>query len=841
MRKQYIIFLLAILFLAIDGSQAQGLKFRGNKYPIEERTSYNVFNNRAPTFNDSLNIKFDIQFDNIGQLGYLFRLKSKKSNLTLNLAYDSQGDHIVYYLNLEGKSRLITIAVPKSEYAFNQWVPLKVDLDMLGDRITFSLGKYSETHNLDFPPELSLDVLFGCSDYFIDVPEYAIRNLKITSKNKSYEYPLKEHTGTVVVPTKGGLDGSVVNPVWMINDAYHWKYVGEQESKIAAGFNFNPIDQHLYYFNQDSIIVYNMASGHTYVEKYNNACPINIRLGDSFINTKNNSLVVYETYKTQDGDARGETPKMAEYSFDTKKWIVITNENLPTERHHHGRFFDEKNNRLIIFGGFGNLLYSNDFYSFDFNTRSWTNLKFKGDNISPRYFLSMGYIPDSNIVYIFGGMGNESGQYNVGRKYFYDLYKVDLNNYSIKKMWEIPWSNENIVPVKSMIINEEDKSFITFCYPEHYSNTYLKLYKFSIPSGAYQILGDSIPIRSDKIATNAGLFLNKQRNELYGIAQEFEEGDIESTFRLYSILYPPVSSDIYRSESILGRYNISWMYIVPISILILILVAFVWVKWKTRKEKRSMGMRLVDHEQATDIVDVNNKPNSIFLFGKYSIINRQGRDIEYMFSARLKHTFLLILQYSWNGGITSRQLTNMLWDDRNEKQAKNIRGVTINGLRKILEELDGISLIYEKSTYRIDVDNSCCYCDYLEYISLSEREVVKDKASEFIKILSKGKFLENEDDALFDSWKSSVEYKLEPQLKQCLERLYDKKDYKMTSILSKSVLKTYPLSNLVLSFLLKSLIRLGKEEQAKERYLEFVAEYKKMMGEDYKVQYEDLI
>lgn len=836
MRRQYILFLLVFLATTHYNARSQGLKFKGNSYLIQERTSYNVFNNSSPVFKDFLTIDFDILCDTLPQVGYLFRIKTQNPDLTFNLAYDSQGNNIAYHLNLEGKNRLITMSIPKKDYTFSQWSKLQLHLDLINGLISFSIGDHSQTEKLNFPKYLETKVLFGCSDYFIDIPSFSIRNLKISGKNVAFEYPLSEHTGSVVYPSKGDINGHINNPIWLINDAYYWKYTGQQTSKKVAGFNFNQDKQEIYYFNQDSLILYNMINGKISTIKYKNECPIDFRLGDNFLNPSNNSMIVYETYKTLSKDVM-----MAEYNFDNKTWSVLSKDKLPTERHHHGRFFDQKNNRFIIFGGFGNLLYTNDFYSFDLNTKTWSKLNFKGDIIHPRYFLSMGYLEKTNSLYIFGGMGNESGEYNVGRKYFYDLYKVDLNNYTIKKLWEIDWKKEDMVPIKSMIINEEKQTFITFCYPEHYSNTFLKLYEFSLENGHYSKLGDSIPIRSEKIGTNAQLFLDKKFSKLYAVVQEFDNDDIGSKFKLYTLSYPPVSFDSLQMTPPSGKSGRTLIYIIPVFILITILTSIIYWRFRRRQDSSDLhALSTSDENQSLPEQEIKKTPNTIFLFGKFSVINRSGKEIEYMLSARLKHAFLLILQHSANGGITSKDLTDTLWDDRNNKKAKNIRGVTINGLRKVLEELDGISLIYEKSTYRIEI-SSKCYCDYLSFLTIINEKQNQDNSVEFIRILSNGEFLKNNDEPLFDTWKALVEDKLESELKQSLRNCYERKNYQTVSVLSKIILDISPLSDFALSYYIRSSIKLNKENLAEERYQKFANTYKQMMGEDYKTPYEKFI
>ena len=73
------------------------------------------------------------------------------------------------------------------------------------------------------------------------------------------------------------------------------------------------------------------------------------------------------------------------------------------------------------------MYYSNKFYIFDPEEARWDTLgSLSGDFLCPRYFSSAGYLDSNHSVYIFGGMGNESGDQVIGRRYFHDLYKVDL-------------------------------------------------------------------------------------------------------------------------------------------------------------------------------------------------------------------------------------------------------------------------------------------------------------------------------------------------------------------------------------------------------------------------------
>lgn len=110
---------------------------------------------------------------------------------------------------------------------------------------------------------------------------------------------------------------------------------------------------------------------------------------------------------------------MASLDLNTGRWSRESSARLPMQLHHHGAWFDAEKGQYTLFGGFGNMRYSKSFYAYDLNTHEWSVLDgFGGDSLCPRYFSSVGYSRSHDAVYIFGGMGNESGEQVVGRYYF---------------------------------------------------------------------------------------------------------------------------------------------------------------------------------------------------------------------------------------------------------------------------------------------------------------------------------------------------------------------------------------------------------------------------------------
>lgn len=441
-------------------------------------------------------------------------------------------------------------------------------------------------------------------------------------------------------------------------------------------------------------------------------------------------------------------------------------------------------------------------------------------------------------------MGNESGEQVVGRRYFYDLHKINLNDNSVTKLWELSWDKENVVPVRELII-PNDNSFYTLCYPEHFSKTFLKLYQFSIKDGSYKILGDSIPIRSEKIKTKANIYYSSNMNCLFAVVQEFDNFDISSVIKVYSLTFPPISFEELTLQETKADSNKLIIILILTLLLLGVSTLFILIRRKRKKlqeeeEKVFLNLDENNSEQASQIQHIAPKPNSIYLFGQFRVIDRKNKDITYMFSSKLKQAFLTILQYSLLNGISSQQLSELLWPDKPEDKVKNSRGVTINHLRKIMKELDGIELIYEKGLFKIIILPTLCYCDYIRCIEMINANTVEQNIPEFIDIIRQGKFLKSIDLPEFDSFKENMEKILEPALLMNAEKCFFNEEYRQTIILSDALFYIDPINEDAVYYSIHALTKLKLNNEAQKRYYLFVKEYKKMMGKEYPFSFSEL-
>ena len=148
-----------------------------------------------------------------------------------------------------------------------------------------------------------------------------------------------------------------------------------------------------------------------------------------------------------------------------------------------------------------------------------------------------------------------------------------------------------MVPVRNMIL-PGDSTFYTLFYPEHYSQSYLCLYRFSISDGSYQVYGDSIPMRSDKIATNANLYYNANRNELYAVTLEFDNQDQASVSNIYSLSFPPITKEQMEVDDTSSLFF--WIMLVGVIVIVALLAVvsiYIFIKRKIRLIMRNRSCR----------------------------------------------------------------------------------------------------------------------------------------------------------------------------------------------------------------------------------------------------------
>ncbi|MFS2188729.1 kelch repeat-containing protein, partial [Mucilaginibacter sp. Mucisp84] len=561
-----------------------------------------------------------------------------------------------------------------------------------------------------------------------------------------------------------------------------------------------------------------------------------LHLGKSIVNLKENECYLYEVLR-----APQPSPSIASFNLDSLSWDFYGKATITEQRHHHNIFYDKYFNNFYLFGGYGSFKYYNNFFKYDKAADTWQQQSFTGDVINPRFFSAASTADQNNDVYIFGGYGNQSGNQVVGGMHYYDLYRINLDKHSIKKLWEIKPDEEAFVPANNLIVSKDKRFLYVLCYPHERPKTSLRLYKFSIKDGSYQVVSGTIPVVSERIETDHNLFYDAKQDVFYCTTQEFETPS-RSTIKIFALTAPPVSQEAFVAAHQPKSKSFTLYRILGGASAFVLLCGIVMFFLRRRKDNDEPVTVNEDRiaEQKIE-TEMGNKANAVYLLGEFTVYDKNKRDITYLFSPKIKQLFILILLNSREkNGVISKKISTTLWPDKDVVKTKNIRGVTINHLRNILSDIDGLELAFLNDTYSF-ISTEDFYCDYFVVReALKQTNVGEPSAFNYLDLVARGGLLQHIPEIWLDDFKQEYEEALMPVILPVIKKAYDAFDYKKTLEIARIVLNIDPFNDIGIKFKLKALRRTKGIEHARKVYEEFSAEYEKSLGEEYPVPFEKI-
>ncbi|MFL3660304.1 MAG: kelch repeat-containing protein [Polaribacter sp.] len=831
----------SLILIPITGN-SQGIRFNSSASSIVERTSYNVFVHDQPKFSGNFSIEFDLSIIDSKVFGYVLNIKDKDNPISYSLAYIyNTGGNGELKLNLDGVKKLLSVPIEKELIGSRKWMKIVLNFNSTSKEITLKVNDkiFSSIEN-EFNNTIVPEIHFGKHGSVIDVPLMAIKNLIITNKKQSTLFNFNESNGNDVYDSNGDLFGDVDHPNWLITESYHWKLISEKSFDKVTSVTFDENNNRFIYQNTDTLSFYNHTNNKSSFYSFKNTLTVPMRLGTSFLDPSENKLYVYELSDVLDG-------KSTIASIDLKTpeyWGKNSSLKLSQQRHHHNGFFNPKSNKYLIFGGYGNQRFTNAFNSYDIKNDKWEPVTFTGDIISPRFFAGMTHIGNQNLL-LFGGQGNETGEQSIGKTYYYDCYKINLKTNNIQKLWDVKQENTKMVSARNMVLSKDSTSFYTIGYSEYNPSTFLQLYNYSIKDGSHKIFGNSIPMISEKIRTNANLYLNNSTNQFFCVTQEFEE-DGSNKINIYSLNDQPVSKDnIYIIEKKSSSNIVFTLIILLLMSGVLYYLKYLKEKRKKKKNEFKAQVQNILKPQKRNKIEI--KSNATFLFGSFRIIDKKKKDISYLFSPKIRQLFLLLLFSSKQkgvSGLTSERIHSTLWPDSTPQKAKNLKNVIISQLRKILKDIDGLELIYSKSRFFMEIEDEF-YCDYFNFStqleSLRDDLLDYNSLNELTNLISPGKFLLSINDECFDKIKKNFEYEILKIIPNQLKRMYTNKDYSPIIPLTEILFNIDSLNETAFYYRIHTLHNMDLTLKAKKQFNDYIIRYNKIMGDNFPGTYKDVI
>jgi DNA-binding SARP family transcriptional activator len=328
--------------------------------------------------------------------------------------------------------------------------------------------------------------------------------------------------------------------------------------------------------------------------------------------------------------------------------------------------------------------------------------------------------------------------------------------------------------------------------------------------------------------------------------------DYHTKVNIYTLLSPP-----YGKKTVLVKVkSVNQWYIICIIAILSVVLALYIISRKRKTVHVILGQKgpvMVPMETESIEMPVSDArvfnqnthyKNAILLFGNLHVFDADGVDITKYFSPLVKELFLIILLYSIRGGsgLSSEKLSEILWGNMSAKSARNNRSVNIAKLKSLLDKMSHCHLSKDTGYWKIDIDYSCMYVDYHNYLNIvnDKNEIDIEKIKCLSTIIKRGNFLSNIEYEWLDAFKSEISNEVIDTYLHFANsgRAHDAE---FLVELTKYIFYFDPVNEEAMVIKCKALSALGKHSLAKNAFENFVKEYKDIYGEDFKKDFHSLL
>lgn len=813
----------------------RGLRFSSFEVDQDKRTGLNLTPKNKLEIPDGFSIQFDIKLRReINNFGYVYRIIGNDS---INIDLISNISEPNLFSLVSGIKTLLQIR--KSElnnFKEDSWLQINFTYNPKKKQIILRINDLVKSIAFESEKFKSVDVYFGENRHALffttDVPPMTIRNILVYNEKQELirNWKLEKHATDKVYDECVNQKASCVNPVWEIDKHVKWQQKAhlvlpyfQTQPQIA----FDDENDRVFIVNRKSILIYNANSER--LDKFN------AKKGEAYNSIANQ--LVYDKNAHKLVSYSFDNTNQAKFDFQTKEWSNENNNIVLPQFWHHNRYLDFKDSTLIIIGGYGYHIYSGDLIRYSFKDKKWEKHDISSQ-IPPRYLGSLGSLGNGELLY-FGGYGSKTGKQEQYPRNYYDLYKINSRTMKVNKMWELKTPNEHFTNGNSLVINKEKAVFYNLSYSNTRYSTSIKLMELSINNPEYKTLGDSILYKFKDVESYCDLFYCAKTSQLLAITS-ISKNNL-SEINIYSIAYPPLQQkDVLQedeSESIL-----KWNYL-------FILTLFIPLYYIVRRRKLNFNKadeRLTENISNFEYIvpELELKPSSVNLLGCFQIVDIDGVNVTGSFSPTISQLFVLIVLYSVkNGqGISSQEITDILWYDKDADSARNNRGVNFVKLRLLLKKVGDLELISKNSYWSIQIGKDV-FCDYKNVMYLiglikKQKPLNLEVVHEFVNIASRGVLLPNFQDEWLDGLKGDYTNLVIETLSNLAQNVEISSNLVLLLRISDAILLHDNIDEDAAKLKVYALYKHGKKGQAKQYFDKFLEEYKALMGTSYKESFD---
>ncbi|MDZ7935972.1 MAG: hypothetical protein U5M51_13605 [Emticicia sp.] len=833
--------------------QEYGLEFLGHEVVTDKRTALIIGKEQPICVKNDFELSFELKFKPKVQsyFGYVFRMITTDGQ-NLDLLFQSVSREKQQAFRIISGDEDIKLKTLNTTSFYAKWNKFRVviqdkKIEVFDDNQLLGSGIISSKIKGCFK------IYFGeCSDpKFLTsdaLPMY-LRNITLKSDQQiRHHWPLREISGAYTSDIFDSQQKAFTkNAHWLLKKHYEWKQLEKVKVKGNSSFAFDA--------NQRRIIINTDLK--TYFFNTQNDSLSSKTLGKSHKKFTFGDMSIFLPSQNKLINLRLNEKKIFNYNTSQNSWDISADEKYDlTEYWHHNKYLYPTDSAIVLIGGYGQYKYKNSFQKYSFQNSIWSDLRLKGDIITPRYMFGLG-TKNGTKSYLFGGFGSKTGDQGLNPQNYYDMFEIDWTTNTIKKLYDLKAPETPFVVASSLILNDKNDTFYGLIYNQLKFNSSLQLVEGSLSKPEIKPISKEIPYQFIDVGSNADIYFDKNNSKLFCVTSLHDRIPVDSTeIIIYSLDFPPsnLPTEVASNKVSFNQYFGKNIYIIIPLLLLGGLGYYFLRKRKSMPKPLSPALKTeanlvgnLVNEQIT-ILPVNEETTikgKVLLFGGFQFINEKGVDLTSMFTPLLKEMFLHILLHSvrWNKGINSQQLNELLWFDKTADSARNNRSVNITKLKTIFEQLPSISIGKDTGNWMITFDAKKVSLDYFDFLKLtnSKKEINSEQIGRLTEIINRGGFLTNLEYEWLDDFKGEISNKVIDTFLAYSKQLDVSKNAEEIIEIADNIFKFDSVDETAMSMKCRALVQLGKHSLAKASYEKFAKDYKRLYSEDYGVPYKEVL
>ncbi len=400
-------------------------------------------------------------------------------------------------------------------------------------------------------------------------------------------------------------------------------------------------------------------------------------------------------------------------------------------------------------------------------------------------------------------------------------------------------SNSNLF-ISNLFIQNIDSSRckLTLVYSDNIKTIEIENPLYNLTSG------DTLKLRSeyDKFSSELRVSLSTKNMTSATTFNNIEYGANVNQF----LRTKDSSPLIYLSSNInTGKTNTNsnrdLFWIIIIVIIDLIVLVFVLQKRRSKVKSEHVKEHEIDTVNSKKITATDLKHISyIQTFGSFAVFNKQGVDISRKFTPIMREILIILLYYSYTGGIKWERLKEIIWFDKDEVNARNNRAVYFNKIKKLLSDVGELNLHNTDNRWLLELNH--IEVDLLIVFEIiNKRSITKFEAYKALKIIKAGVFTQYLKHPHFERIKEKLNDDIIMFLSYYLNKQTLIDDTNFVIDICDTIFILDSLYETALIYKCKALKRLNKLPLAKIVYSTYANEYYHLYDEKYSQTLQDLL